>query len=85
MLFEKVEKRRIITFYFKTGTVGVGECIQPQQHWSKQHSRVVTPQERLLSIIQFFAKVFRRFILELSERNTITVAAASRRCEPWRS
>jgi len=32
MLFEKV-KRRIITFYFKTSTVDVGECIQPQQHW----------------------------------------------------
>ena len=128
MLFEKVEKRRIVTLYFKTSTVDVGECIQPQQqgrrqrggqwcpalpfeigapsfrvwppdccihpilylknlapllvfgpsfwflaplllnpgdgpaqqHWSKQHSKVVTPQERLLSIIQFFAKVFRR-------------------------
>ena len=60
MLFEKVEKRRIITFYFKTSTVDVGECIQPQQHWSKQHSKVVTPRDRLLSIIQFFAKVFRR-------------------------
>jgi len=60
MLFEKVEKRRIITFYFKTSTVDVGECIQPQQPWSKQHSKVVTPQERLLSIIQIFAKVFRR-------------------------
>jgi len=47
MLFEKVEKRRIITFYFKTSTVDVGEYIQPQQ-------------ERLLSIIQIFAKVFRR-------------------------
>jgi len=44
MLFEKVEKRQIITFYFKTSTVDVGECIQPQQHWSKQ----------------FFAKVYRR-------------------------
>jgi len=60
MLFEKVEKRRTITFYFKTSTIDVGECIQPQQHWSKQHSKVVTPQERLLSIIPFFAKVFRR-------------------------
>ena len=50
----------MITFYFKTSTVDVGECIQPQQHWSKQHSNVVTPQERLLSIIQFFATVFRR-------------------------
>jgi len=59
MLFEKVEKRRIITFYFKTSTVVVGECIQPQQHWPKQQSKVVTPQERLLTIIQFFAKVFR--------------------------
>jgi len=56
MLFEKVEKRRIITFYFKTSTVNVGECIQPQQHWSKQHSKV----KKLLSIITFFAKVFRR-------------------------
>jgi len=27
MIFEKVEKRRIITFYFKTSTVDVGECI----------------------------------------------------------
>ena len=27
---------------------------------AKQHSKVATPQERLLSIIQFFAKVFRR-------------------------
>jgi len=58
MLFEKVEKRRIITFYFKTSTVDVGECIQPQQHWSKQRSKVVTPQESLFSIIQIFAKVF---------------------------
>jgi len=60
LLFEKVEKKRIITFYFKTSTVDVGECIQPQQHWPKQHSKVVTPQERLLSVIQFFDKVFRR-------------------------
>jgi len=60
MLLEKVEKRRIITFYFKTNTIDVGECIQSQQHWSKQHSQVVTPQERLPSIIQFLAKVFRR-------------------------
>jgi len=41
MLFEKVGKRRIITFYFKTSTVDVGECTQPQQHWSKHHSKVV--------------------------------------------
>ena len=60
MLFEKVEKKRIITFDFKTSTVDVGECIQPQQHWPKQHSKVEAPQERLLSIIEFFAKVFRR-------------------------
>jgi len=59
MLFEKVEKRRIITLYFKTSTVDVGECMQPEHHWSKQHSKVVTPQKRLLSIIQFFSKVFR--------------------------
>ena len=60
MLFEKVENKRIITFYFKTSTVDIGECIQPQQHWPKQHSKAATPHERLLSIIQFFAKVFRR-------------------------
>jgi len=60
MLFEKVEKRQIITFYFKTNTVDLGECIQLQSHWSKQKSKMVTPQERLLSTIQFFAKVFRR-------------------------
>jgi len=62
MLFEKVEKRRIITFYFKTSTVDVGECMQRRQHWSKQHSKVAgrTPQERLLSTIQFFATVFCR-------------------------
>jgi len=60
MLFEKVEKRRIITFYSKTSKVDVGECLQPQQHWSKQHSKVVTPLETLLSIIQIFAMVFRR-------------------------
>jgi len=42
-----VEKRRIITFYFKTSTVDVGECIQPQQHWSKQHSKVLTPQKKV--------------------------------------
>jgi len=60
MLFEKVEKSRIITFYFKTSTVDIGECIQPQQHWLKQHSKVVTPQERLLSIIPFFAMMLRR-------------------------
>jgi len=60
MLFEKEEKRRIITFYFKTSTVDVGEWIQPQQHWSKQRS-MVTPQERLLSIIQFFAKLLKFF------------------------
>jgi len=29
MLFEKVEKRRIITFCFKTSTVDVGECTAP--------------------------------------------------------
>jgi len=57
MLFEKVEKRRIITFYFKTSTVDVGECTQPQKHWSKHHSKV----RRLLSINQFFAKVIRRW------------------------
>ena len=51
MLFENVEKRRIVAFYFKTSTVDVGECIQPKQHWSKHHSKVVIPQERLLSII----------------------------------
>jgi len=34
MLFEKVEKRRIIAFYFETSTVDVGECIQPQHRWS---------------------------------------------------
>jgi len=60
VLFEKVEKRRIITFKKKTNTVDVGECMQPQQHKPKQHSKVVTPQERLLSTIGFFAKVFRR-------------------------
>jgi len=32
MLFEKVEKRRIITFHFNASTVDVGEFIQPQQH-----------------------------------------------------
>jgi len=53
-------KKQIITFYFKTSTVDVGDCIQPQQHWSKQHSKVVNPQERLISITQVFAKVFRR-------------------------
>jgi len=63
MLFEKVEKRLIITLYFETSTAYFGECIQPQQHWLKQHSKVVTPQERLLSIIQVFAKVFRRLYL----------------------
>jgi len=63
MLFEKVGKRRIITFYFKTSTVDVGECTQPQQHWSKHHSKVVTPQERLISIIRFFAEVFSSFSL----------------------
>jgi len=47
-----------LLFILKTSTVDVGECIQPQQHWSKHHSKVVTPQERLLSIIQFLAKVF---------------------------
>jgi len=26
MLFEKVEKKQIITFYFKTSTADVGEC-----------------------------------------------------------
>ena len=60
MLFEKVEKRRIITFYFKTSTGDVGECIQSQQHWPKQRSKVVNPQERLLPSFNFFAKVFRR-------------------------
>jgi len=60
MLFEKVEKRRITALHFKASTVDVGECIQPQQHWSKEHSKVVNPQERLLSIIQILAKVFRR-------------------------
>jgi len=54
MLFEKVEKIRIINFYFKTSTVDVGDCMQPKQHWSKQRSEVITAQERLLSIIHFF-------------------------------
>ena len=45
-----------LLFYFKISTVDVGECIQPQQHSSKQHSKVVTPQERLLSIIQIFCQ-----------------------------
>jgi len=53
-------RRRIITFYFKTSTVDEGECTQPQQRWSKHRSKVVAPQERLVSIIQFFAKMFRR-------------------------
>jgi len=30
MLFEKVEKLRIIAFYFKASTVDVGECIHHQ-------------------------------------------------------
>jgi len=68
MSFEKVEKRRIITLYFKTSTVDVGECIQPQQHWSKQHSKVVTPQERLLSIIQFFCQGISSFISFANEK-----------------
>jgi len=63
MLFAKVENRRIITFYFKISTVDVGECIQPQQHWSKQRSKVVTPQERLLSIIQFLPRCFVVYII----------------------
>jgi len=32
MLFEKVEKRRIIAFDFKTSTFDVDECIQLQKH-----------------------------------------------------
>jgi len=59
-LFEKVEQRPVISFLFKKSTVDVDECMQPQLHESKEHSKVVTTQERLLSIIQFFAKVFRR-------------------------
>jgi len=55
MLFEKVEKRRIITLYFKTSTVDVGE--------SKQHSKVVTLQERLPSIIQFLPRYFVVYII----------------------
>jgi len=62
MLFEKEEKRLIITFYFKTSTVDLGECIQPRQHWSKQHSKVVTPQAKLISIIQFFCQGVSSFI-----------------------
>ena len=60
MLFEKVEKRRIITFYFKTSTVDVGECRTAPTALAKTTQKVVTPQEILLSIIQFFAMVFRR-------------------------
>jgi len=56
MLFEKMEKRRIITFYFKASRVDAGECIQPQQHWSKQHSKVVTPQKRFLSQKRLLSK-----------------------------
>jgi len=56
VLFDKVDKRRIITFYFKTKTVDVCECKQPQLHQSKQHNKVVIPQERLLSIIQVFCQ-----------------------------
>jgi len=53
MLFEKVEKRRIITFYFKISTVDVGECIQPQQHWSKQGSEVVAAQKGCFPSFKF--------------------------------
>jgi len=63
MLFENVEKRRIITFYFETSTVVVGESTQPHQHWPKQHSKVVTPQERLLSIIQFLPRHFVVYVI----------------------
>jgi len=45
-------------FYFKTSTVDAGECIQLQQHWSKQHSKVVTPQERLLPLVNFLPRCF---------------------------
>ena len=62
VLFERVEKRRITTVYFKTSTVDVGECIQPQ-HWSKEHSKVVTPQEMLLSIIRFLPRYFVVYII----------------------
>jgi len=40
MLFEKVEKRQIITFYFKTSTVDVGECI----HYTAPAALVKTAQ-----------------------------------------
>ena len=33
---------------------------QHRQHKSKQHSKMVTPQERLLSVIQYCSRVFRR-------------------------
>jgi len=40
MLFEKVEKRPIITFYFKTSTVDVGECIGNSLSSTGQNSTV---------------------------------------------
>jgi len=58
MLFEKVEKRRIITFYFKISTVDVGECIQPQQHWSKQGSEVVAAQKGCFPSFKFLPRCF---------------------------
>jgi len=61
MLFEKV-KSQIITFYFKTSTVDVGECIQPQQHWSKQHSKVVTPQEKVAFHHSIFCQGISSFV-----------------------
>jgi len=80
MLFEKVEKMRIITFYFKTSTVDVGECIQPQQHWSQQHSKGVTPQERLLSIIQFFCQGVSSFVSFANEVTNLQSFLLSTTC-----
>ena len=49
-----------LLFILKQAQSMLASAGQPQQHYPKQHSKVVTPQEPLLSIIQFFAKVFRR-------------------------
>jgi len=40
MLFEKVEKSRIITFYFNTSTVDVGECRLYSPSSTSQNSTV---------------------------------------------
>jgi len=60
MLFEKVEKRRIITFYFKTSTVDVGEGRTAPAALAKTAEESGNSTGKVAFHHSIFAKVFRR-------------------------